>query len=130
MASYFAGGFCLGYGGLVKIPPFGIPKELLKIAGEPILNAVFSLLGVTFEGFGEGENLIRFHESSGLAVVAGEPGDLLAVRSEFEQRDEFFHEGAFGLAACFPAEFEGCHEVGQAFAVEDVAVEDLLDEVA
>ena len=57
----FTGGFGL-VDDLLKISPFCVAEEVLKVAGEPVLDAVFGLLSVAFEGFGEGEDLVGFHE--------------------------------------------------------------------
>jgi len=44
----------LGFGdGLEEIALFGIAKQVLKIASEPILHSILCLLGVPFEHFSE-----------------------------------------------------------------------------
>lgn len=62
VAGDFAGGFCLGNGGLVEVPPLGVAQKLLEVACQPVFHAVFSLLGVAFEGFGELLDEVGFHK--------------------------------------------------------------------
>ena len=60
MPCHLAGGFCFGSNGL-EIIPFPIPKQVLKIAGKPELNAIFRLPGVGFKVVGEGLDDFGFH---------------------------------------------------------------------
>ena len=55
------GGFRLGHGGLVKVPPLGVSEQMLDVPGEPVFDARFSLLGVGLEGGGERLNDVGIH---------------------------------------------------------------------
>jgi hypothetical protein len=59
----FAGGFCLGNGGLVEIAPFSVAKKLLEIASQPVFDTVFGLLGMALKGVGQCLYLAGFHYS-------------------------------------------------------------------
>jgi hypothetical protein len=79
VTGHLAGGFCLGYDG-GKVAPFIVTKQVLEVTGEPILDAALGLLGVGFEGRGEGLDDLRFHAArlirphSSLTTAAWEAG--------------------------------------------------------
>ena len=82
MPCHLAGGFCFGNNGL-EIIPFPIPKQVLKIAGKPELNAIFRLPGVGFKVVGEGLDDFGFHgiwffypQMGADQFIAGERSDL------------------------------------------------------
>jgi len=56
----FAGGSSLGDGG-VEVPPLVVAEEVLEVTREPVFYAGLGLLGVGFEGGGEGLDDLGVH---------------------------------------------------------------------
>ena len=63
-----------------------------------------------------------------LFLVRLESGDVAAAGAFLQERDEVGHQGQFLLACGPPAEVERGEQVGELFAVEDHAAEDVVDE--
>src|SRR5664280_1596061 len=63
VAGDFTGCLGLGNGG-AEITPFIVAEQVLEVAGQPILDAAFGLLGVSFKGAREGLDEFGFHVSS------------------------------------------------------------------
>ena len=62
MAGDFAGGFCL-HDDELEVPPLCVSEQMLNVAGEPVFDACFSLLGVGLKVSSEAVDEVGVHAS-------------------------------------------------------------------